>query len=156
MLDIMEFKMKLYEILDTKMDIEYKVDQKHFNAYTSIKDTEYSVECEQYKLYNDMYNQLKELGANIKIDDSIWYIAFTGPNYYRLTNANIPLTVFSFVKQSLLEFIKRYKPKYICFDTDSDIKKRIYINLISKTIKNKKVYSIPDEFNDNDCTFVEI
>ena len=148
--------MKLNELLNTKLKIQYDIKQTQFNTYTSIKDSDYSVQCEQYKLYNNMYDQLKELGANIKIDDSIWYIAFTGPNSYKLTNANIPLTVFSFVKQSLLEFNKRYKPKYICFDTDSDIKKRIYINLISKTIKNKNVYSIPDELNDNVCTFVEI
>ena len=62
--------MKLNELLNTKLKIQYDIKQTQFNTYTSIKDSDYSVQCEQYKLYNNMYDQLKELGANIKIDDS--------------------------------------------------------------------------------------
>ena len=46
----------------------------------------------------------------------IWHIAFNQVNdsfikIYDLTNANVPLKVFSFIKQALLKFVNQYHPK---------------------------------------------
>ena len=69
-------------------------------------------------------------------------------------NVNIPLKVFSFIKQALLKFVKQYHPKYITFTADSDSRKQLYIKLISKSIQIKKQYN----FNNSktDIAIIEI
>ena len=148
--------MNLYEILDTKIDIEYESNIKTFYTKSVINDSEYEVQCEHINISTEQYNRLKTNGLTINDSDTIWYIAFTGPNFYKLTNANIPLKVFSFVKQSLLKFIKIYNPKCICFDSDSISRKSVYDKLISKNIKVKHVYSELDEISENITTYMEI
>ena len=149
--------MKLYEILDTKYDIKYTSRIDSFYAKSVINNSEYEVQCERINISAEHYNRLKTNGLIINDFNTIWYIAFTGPDLYKLTNANIPLKVFSFVKQSLLEFNKNYNPKYIWFDSDSESRKSVYIKLISKCIKVNHVYSELDELNDeNIITYVEI
>ena len=146
--------MKLYEILDTKIDIKYKSNTKTFYTKSVINDSEYEVQCEHIDISTEQYNRLKTNGLTINDSDTIWYIVFMGPNFYKLTNANIPLKVFSFVKQALIKFSKQFNPNYILFTSDLASRKNVYSKLISKSIKIKNKY----EFNNGhiDMIIMEI
>jgi hypothetical protein len=153
----MEFKMKLYEILDTKMDIEYEIDSNTFKAKTIIDENVYIYVCDLKTLKQSNFmnfglshqkNKPNELGKLEQHIKHVWEISFSvldhnNHHQYDLTNANVPLKVFSFIKQALLKFVNQYHPKYITFTADSNSRKNVYSKLISKSIKikNKHVFN---------------
>ena len=143
--------MKLNEILDTKTELSIEEDffDNNFRASTKINNEVYTCDClltfiETYiSLFDDESskdNFVKFINeANSK---DIWEICFFESTKYsfNLTNIGNPLPVFSFVKQALLEFNKKYKPKYISFTSDSNARKQLYTKLINKSIQVKKTY----------------
>ena len=157
--------MKLNEILDTKTELSIEEDffDNHFRASTKINNEVYTCDClltfiEKYiSLFDDESskdNFVKFINeANSK---DIWEICFFESTKYsfNLTNIGNPLPVFSFVKQALLEFNKKYKPKYISFTSDSNSRKQLYIKLISKSIHIKKTYIF--DTGDNELIIMEI
>jgi hypothetical protein len=157
--------MKLYEILDTKTELSIEEDffDNHFKASTKINNEVYTCNClltfiEKYiSLFDDELskdNFVKFINeANSK---DIWEISFFESTKYsfNLTNIGNPLPVFSFVKQALLEFNKKYKPKYISFTSDSNSRKQLYIKLIKKSIHVKKTYVFNTD--DNELIIMEI
>jgi hypothetical protein len=157
--------MKLYEILDTKTELSIEEDffDNHFRASTKINNEVYTCNClltfiEKYiSLFDDESskdNFVKFINeANSK---DIWEISFFESTKYsfNLTNIGNPLPVFSFVKQALLEFNKKYKPKYISFTSDSNSRKQLYIKLIKKSIHVKKTYVFNTD--DNELIIMEI
>lgn len=157
--------MKLYEILDTKTELSIEEDffDNHFRASTKINNEVYTCNClltfiEKYiSLFDDESlkdNFVKFINeANSK---DIWEISFFESTKYsfNLTNIGNPLPVFSFVKQALLEFNKKYKPKYISFTSDSNSRKQLYIKLISKSIHIKKTYIF--DTGNNELIIMEI
>ena len=157
--------MNLYEILDTKTELSIEEDffDNHFRASTKINNEVYTCNClltfiEKYiSLFEDESskdNYVKFINeANSK---DIWEISFFESTKYsfNLTNIGNPLPVFSFVKQALLEFNKKYKPKYISFTSDSNTRKQLYIKLISKSIQIKKTYVF--DTGDNELIIIEI
>ena len=157
--------MKLNEILDTKTELSIEEDffDNHFRASTKINNEVYTCNClltfiEKYiSLFEDESskdNFVKFINeANSK---DIWEISFFESTKYsfNLTNIGNPLPVFSFVKQALLEFNKKYKPKYISFTSDSNSRKQLYIKLISKSIHIKKTYIF--DTGNNELIIMEI
>ena len=157
--------MKLNEILDTKTELSIEEDffDNHFRASTKINNEVYTCDClltfiEKYiTLFDDESskdNFVKFINeANSK---DIWEICFFESTRYsfNLTNIGNPLPVFSFVKQALLEFNKKYKPKYSSFTSDSNSRKQLYIKLISKSIHIKKTYIF--DTGDNELIIMEI
>jgi len=157
--------MKLYEILDTKTELSIEEDffDNNFKASTKINNEVYTCNClltfiEKYiSLFDDESskdNFVKFINeANTK---DIWEISFFESTKYsfNLTNIGNPLPVFSFVKQALLEFNKKYKPKYISFTSDSNSRKQLYIKLIKKSIHVKKTYVFNTD--DNELIIMEI
>ena len=157
--------MKLYEILDTKTELSIEEDffDNNFRASTKINNEVYTCNClltfiEKYiSLFDDESskdNFVKFINeANTK---DIWEISFFESTKYsfNLTNIGNPLPVFSFVKQALLEFNKKYKPKYISFTSDSNSRKQLYIKLIKKSIHVKKTYVFNTD--DNELIIMEI
>ena len=157
--------MKLNEILDTKTELSIEEDffDNHFRASTKINNEVYTCNClltfiEKYiSLFDDESskdNFVKFINeANSK---DIWEISFFESTKYsfNLTNIGNPLPVFSFVKQALLEFNKKYKPKYISFTSDSNSRKQLYIKLISKSIHIKKTYIF--DTGNNELIIMEI
>jgi hypothetical protein len=159
--------MKLYEILDTKMDIEYEIDSKMMYAHSTIDNNTYECYCQETDFENSIEHYFDEKDINnqeqLRVfkqqNPIIWHIAFNQVNdsfikNYDLTNANVPLKVFSFIKQALLKFVNQYHPKYITFTADSNSRKQLYIKLISKSIQIKKQYN----FNNSktDIVIIEI
>ena len=157
--------MNLYEILDTKTELSIEEDffDNNFRASTKINNEVYTCNClltfiEKYiSLFDDESlkdNFVKFINeANSK---DIWEISFFESTKYsfNLTNIGNPLPVFSFVKQALLEFNKKYKPKYISFTSDSNSRKQLYIKLISKSIHIKKTYIF--DTGNNELIIMEI
>ena len=151
--------MKLNEILDTKTELSIEEDffDNNFRASTKINNEVYTCDClltfiETYiSLFDDESskdNFVKFINeANSK---DIWEICFFESTKYsfNLTNIGNPLPVFSFVKQALLEFNKKYKPKYISFTSDSNARKQLYTKLINKSIQVKKTYVFDTDDNE--------
>ena len=157
--------MKLYEILDTKTELSIEEDffDNNFRASTKINNEVYTCNClltfiENYiSLFDD--ESLKDNFTkfiNEANSKDIWEISFFESTKYsfNLTNIGNPLPVFSFVKQALLEFNKKYKPKYISFTSDSNSRKQLYIKLISKSIHIKKTYIF--DTGNNELIIMEI
>jgi hypothetical protein len=157
--------MKLYEILDTKTELSIEEDffDNHFRASTKINNEVYTCNClltfiEKYiSLFDDESSKdnFVKFINEAKTKD-IWEISFFESTKYsfNLTNIGNPLPVFSFVKQALLEFNKKYKPKYISFTSDSNSRKQLYIKLIKKSIHVKKTYVFNTD--DNELIIMEI
>ena len=157
--------MKLYEILDTKTEVSIEEDffDNHFRASTKINNEVYTCNClltfiEKYiSLFDDESSKdnFVKFINEAKTKD-IWEISFFESTKYsfNLTNIGNPLPVFSFVKQALLEFNKKYKPKYISFTSDSNSRKQLYIKLIKKSIHVKKTYVFNTD--DNELIIMEI
>ena len=157
--------MNLYEILDTKTELSIEEDffDNHFRASTKINNEVYTCNClltfiEKYiSLFDDesLKNNFVKF-VNEANSKDIWEISFFESTKYsfNLTNIGNPLPVFSFVKQALLEFNKKYKPKYISFTSDSNTRKQLYIKLISKSIQIKKTYVF--DTGDNELIIIEI
>lgn len=157
--------MKLYEILDTKTELSIEEDffDNNFRASTKINNEVYTCNClltfiEKYiSLFEDESskdNYVKFINEAKSKD--VWEISFFESTKYsfNLTNIGNPLSVFSFVKQALLEFNKKYKPKYISFTSDLNSRKQLYIKLISKSIQIKKTYVF--DTGDNELIIMEI
>ena len=157
--------MNLYEILDTKTELSIEEDffDNHFRASTKINNEVYTCNClltfiEKYiSLFEDESskdNYVKFINEAKSKD--VWEISFFESTKYsfNLTNIGNPLPVFSFVKQALLEFNKKYKPKYISFTSDLNSRKQLYIKLISKSIQIKKTYVF--DTGDNELIIMEI
>lgn len=157
--------MNLYEILDTKTELSIEEDffDNHFRASTKINNEVYTCNClltfiEKYiSLFEDESskdNYVKFINEAKSKD--VWEISFFESTKYsfNLTNIGNPLSVFSFVKQALLEFNKKYKPKYISFTSDLNSRKQLYIKLISKSIQIKKTYVF--DTGDNELIIMEI
>ena len=157
--------MNLYEILDTKTELSIEEDffDNNFKASTKINNEVYTCNClltfiENYiSLFDD--ESLKDNFTkfiNEANSKDIWEISFFESTKYsfNLTNIGNPLPVFSFVKQALLEFNKKYKPKYISFTSDSNSRKQLYIKLISKSIHIKKTYIF--DTGNNELIIMEI
>ena len=157
--------MNLYEILDTKTELSIEEDffDNNFRASTKINNEVYICNClltfiEKYiSLFEDESskdNYVKFINEAKSKD--VWEISFFESTKYsfNLTNIANPLSVFSFVKQALLEFNKKYKPKYISFTSDSNSRKQLYIKLISKSIQIKKTYVF--DTGDNELIIMEI
>ena len=157
--------MKLNEILDTKTELSIEEDffDNHFRASTKINNEVYTCNClltfiEKYiSLFEDESskdNYVKFINEAKSKD--VWEISFFESTKYsfNLTNIGNPLSVFSFVKQALLEFNKKYKPKYISFTSDLNSRKQLYIKLISKSIQIKKTYVF--DTGDNELIIMEI
>jgi hypothetical protein len=157
--------MKLYEILDTKTELSIEEDffDNNFRASTKINNEVYACNClltfiEKYiSLFDDESSKdnFVKFINEAKTKD-IWEISFFESTKYsfNLTNIGNPLPVFSFVKQALLEFNKKYKPKYISFTSDSNSRKQLYIKLIKKSIHVKKTYVFNTD--DNELIIMEI
>ena len=157
--------MKLYEILDTKteLSIEENFFDNNFRASTKINNEVYTCNClltfiEKYiSLFDDesLKDNFVKFINEAKSKD-VWEISFFESTKYsfNLTNIGNPLPVFSFVKQALLEFNKKYKPKYISFTSDSNSRKQLYIKLISKSIHIKKTYIF--DTGNNELIIMEI
>ena len=160
--------MKLYEILDTKIDIEYESNSNTFKAKATIDNNVYICVCDfaplseidsnfiEFSHQKHLPDELKNLEQHIK---HVWEISFYvldhyGYHQHDLTNSNIPLKVFSFVKQSLIKFSKKFNQNYILFTSDLKSRKNVYSKLISKSIKIKNKY----EFNNGhiDMIIMEI
>lgn len=165
MLDITEFKMKLNEILDTKTELSIEEDffDNNFRASTKINNEVYTCNClltfiEKYiSLFEDESSKDNFVKfINEAKSKDVWEISFFESTKYsfNLTNIGNPLSVFSFVKQALLEFNKKYKPKYISFTSDLNSRKQLYIKLISKSIQIKKTYVF--DTGDNELIIMEI
>lgn len=151
--------MKLFEILDTKTELSIEEDffDNNFRASTKINNEVYTCNClltfiEKYiSLFDDELSKdnfikfTKESKSN-----DVWEISFFETSNYgfNLTNIGNPLPVFSFVKQALLEFNNKYKPKYISFTSDSNSRKQLYIKLIKKSIHVKKTYVFNTDVNE--------
>lgn len=157
--------MNLYEILDTKTELSIEEDffDNNFRASTKINNEVYTCNClltfiEKYiSLFEDESskdNYVKFINEAKSKD--VWEISFFESTKYsfNLTNIGNPLSVFSFVKQALLEFNKKYKPKYISFTSDLNSRKQLYIKLISKSIQIKKTYVF--DTGDNELIIMEI
>ena len=157
--------MKLNEILDTKTELSIEEDffDNNFRASTKINNEVYTCNClltfiEKYiSLFEDESskdNYVKFINEAKSKD--VWEISFFESTKYsfNLTNIGNPLSVFSFVKQALLEFNKKYKPKYISFTSDLNSRKQLYIKLISKSIQIKKTYVF--DTGDNELIIMEI
>lgn len=154
--------MKIYEILNTKLDIEYEFDSNTFKAKALIDNDVYECVCDlkPLKFINSMNfgfshqkhkpDELNQLEQHIK---QVWEISFSildhyGYHQHDLTNANIPLKVFSFVKQALIKFSKQFTPNYILFTSDNKSRNQVYSKLISKNIKIKNRYMFNNGYYD--------
>lgn len=157
--------MKLNEILDTKTELSIEEDffDNHFRASTKINNEVYTCNClltfiEKYiSLFEDESSKDNFVKfINEAKSKDVWEISFFESTKYsfNLTNIGNPLSVFSFVKQALLEFNKKYKPKYISFTSDLNSRKQLYIKLISKSIQIKKTYVF--DTGDNELIIMEI
>lgn len=157
--------MKLYEILDTKTELSIEEDffDNNFRASTKINNEVYTCNClltfiEKYiSLFEDESSKDNFVKfINEAKSKDVWEISFFESTKYsfNLTNIGNPLSVFSFVKQALLEFNKKYKPKYISFTSDLNSRKQLYIKLISKSIQIKKTYVF--DTGDNELIIMEI
>ena len=157
--------MKLNEILDTKTELSIEEDffDNNFRASTKINNEVYTCNClltfiEKYiSLFEDESSKDNFVKfINEAKSKDVWEISFFESTKYsfNLTNIGNPLSVFSFVKQALLEFNKKYKPKYISFTSDLNSRKQLYIKLISKSIQIKKTYVF--DTGDNELIIIEI
>lgn len=157
--------MKLNEILDTKTELSIEEDffDNNFRASTKINNEVYTCNClltfiEKYiSLFEDESSKDNFVKfINEAKSKDVWEISFFESTKYsfNLTNIGNPLSVFSFVKQALLEFNKKYKPKYISFTSDLNSRKQLYIKLISKSIQIKKTYVF--DTGDNELIIMEI
>ena len=157
--------MKLNEILDTKTELSIEEDffDNNFRASTKINNEVYTCNClltfiEKYiSLFEDESSKDNFVKfINEAKSKDVWEISFFESTKYsfNLTNIGNPLPVFSFVKQALLEFNKKYKPKYISFTSDLNSRKQLYIKLISKSIQIKKTYVF--DTGDNELIIMEI
>ena len=154
--------MKLYEILDTKIDIAFDNESSNFfNASTLIDNEHYGFDATLKPLTsvtnalyysNNIKTKSNEL-IKLETDDiDVWVISFfnmgIGWLNYDLTGKGNSLKVLSFVNQALLQFVKQYHPKYIAFTADSNTRVNVYTKIISKAIKIKNQYKFDADKTD--------
>lgn len=138
--------MKLNEILNKKVDYEV------INAKSVFFQTRATIG-----------DRIINFGA-VDNDDGSWDIQFAektkeGRTTYKKTGSGNELEVFSFVKDSLLDFISRYQPEKMCFTADKDSEEKdnranTYERLLKRfigTIPNYSFSSIADQ-KDNKST----
>jgi len=89
--------------------------------------------------------------------ENFWYVTFEEfkksedgeSSTYDITGSGNELEVFSMVKDSLLEFIEKYKPKLIEFtaekENDSDNRARLYARMLKRFRVSGYTYDISDK-----------
>lgn len=157
--------MTLSEILNTEihmtiddMSDNINFSNNYFNASAIIDKVHYSVDAALKPL--SRLSRIVFSRSNISKQDElielekdgfeVWDLSFfnreNGNMNYLLTNKGNSLKVLSFIKQALVQFNKKYHPKFIAFTADSASRENVYTKLISKSVKIKKQYKFEADY----------